>query len=214
MCLILGATSVSELGSWRTTFNRITNRAHMCTRLHQSTGGKGWPVTSEVEPLLFGDFSAAPLSRAAISTKIKDPNGAGPAGDERSMMARWYESLMQPRFTGNDDVLRRFPELPWRSCILWLCMFRTVLESSQGGYSHLWERVSPFVWFSQVSDIKLTRWRDEIENRSSPLEVAGGAATAWMRGCPTTAMTAGSRRRHPGEAQIKHFAFFAWQIRC
>lgn len=31
----------------------------------------------------FWDFSAAPLSRAAISTKIKDPNGAGPGGDER-----------------------------------------------------------------------------------------------------------------------------------
>lgn len=73
-------------------------RASNRTRLHQSTGGKGRPVTSEVEPLLFGDFSAVPLSRAAISTKIKDPNGAGPAGDERSTVARWYESLMQPAF--------------------------------------------------------------------------------------------------------------------
>lgn len=30
-----------------------------------------------------GLFSAAPLSAAAISTKIKDPNGADPGGDER-----------------------------------------------------------------------------------------------------------------------------------
>lgn len=39
-------------------------------------------MASEVEPLLFGDFSAASLSGAAISAKIKDPNGAGPAGAE------------------------------------------------------------------------------------------------------------------------------------
>jgi hypothetical protein len=30
-----------------------------------------------------GLFSAAPLSAAAISTKIKDPNGADPGGDAR-----------------------------------------------------------------------------------------------------------------------------------
>lgn len=67
-----------------------------CTALPEGKGGAR-RATSEVEPLLFwGDFSAAPLSRAAISAKIKDPNGAGPAGDERATMARWYESLMQP----------------------------------------------------------------------------------------------------------------------
>lgn len=59
-------------------------RVSNCTRLHQSTEGQGRPMTSEAELLLFWDFSAVPLSRAAISAKIKDPNGAGPAGDERS----------------------------------------------------------------------------------------------------------------------------------
>lgn len=66
-----------------------------CTGLPEGKGGGGWrrPRSS----LYFlGDFSAAPLSRAAISAKIKDPNGAGPAGDERATVARWYESLMQP----------------------------------------------------------------------------------------------------------------------
>lgn len=56
----------------------------MSPTVHWPTKRKGWPVIFEVEPLLFGDFFlAAPLSRAAISAKIKDPNGAGPAGDER-----------------------------------------------------------------------------------------------------------------------------------
>lgn len=53
------------------------------TPTHRSTRGKGGPVASEVEPLLFGDFSAAALSSAAISAKIKGPNGAGRAGAER-----------------------------------------------------------------------------------------------------------------------------------
>lgn len=49
---------------------------YYCTEENNGQWCPSWIFT-------FWNFSAAPLSRAAISTKIKDPNGAGPGGDER-----------------------------------------------------------------------------------------------------------------------------------
>ncbi len=54
----------------------ISPTALRCTEEREGQQCQSWVFT-------FWDFSAAPLSRAAISTKIKDPNGAGPGGDER-----------------------------------------------------------------------------------------------------------------------------------
>lgn len=49
-------------------------------RRRRSPPGKGGPLASEGEPSLFGDFSAAATSRAAISATLKGPNGGGGAG--------------------------------------------------------------------------------------------------------------------------------------
>lgn len=57
----------------------ISSTVLWCTTLLKEREGQqcqSWVFT-------FWDFSAAPLSTAAISTKIKDPNGARPGGDER-----------------------------------------------------------------------------------------------------------------------------------